>query len=298
MQLIRVSGWRDYELIDSGNFEKLERFGKYILARPEPQALWKKGLEESQWEKLAHAWFKRRKAGKGEALNPNESGEWVKKPGMPEQWNVNYCYKNMSITIRLGLTAFKHIGLFPEQAENWRYIYDKLGNFKKNSNFLNLFAYTGGASLAAKAAGASVVHVDSVKQVINWSRENMELSGLSGIRWMVEDAMKFVRREVKRGSQYDGIILDPPAYGRGPQGEKWQLEDNIDEMLACCSRLLSEKNSFIILNMYSIGLSAVIAETLLHKHFGQNLKTECGELLFTDRKGFSLPLGVFCRGER
>ncbi|HPD64674.1 MAG TPA: class I SAM-dependent methyltransferase [Bacteroidia bacterium] len=298
MKIINVSGWKDYELLDSGHFEKLERFGKYTLARPEPQAVWQKSWSEQEWQKMADAWFKRKRANKGEALNPNESGDWIKKSGMPEQWKVSYNYKKMKLTFRLGMTAFKHIGLFPEQAENWNYIYDKLSEYGKGSRFLNLFAYTGGASLAAKAAGADVVHVDSVRQVINWSRENMEYSGLDGIRWVVEDALKFVRREVKRGSKYNGIILDPPAYGRGPEGEKWVLEEQIDEMIHACNKLLIGNQSFMIINLYSVGFSALIAENLVRKYGGREVAAESGELIMTDRNGFVLPLGVFCRFSR
>jgi len=213
------SNWVDYELIDSGEFEKLERFGKYTLRRPEPQAVWQKTLSEKDWELLPHAWFKRL-SGLASAEN-NERGEWLLKPSMPDQWFINYDYKQMHLNFRLGMTSFKHVGLFPEQAANWDFIFDKVKSFNfSNPKILNLFAYTGGASIAACAAGADVTHVDSVKQVISWSRENMEASGLDSIRWIVEDALKFVNREVKRGKRYNGIILDPPAYGRGPEGEK------------------------------------------------------------------------------
>jgi len=296
MKIINVSGWKDYELTDSGGFEKLERFGKYFIIRPEPQAIWPKSMKEQEWQELSHATFIRKKAEKGIALNPNDSGEWQLKSNMPQQWFISYQYKAMKLKFRLGLTAFKHVGIFPEQADNWNYIYDHLTEYGPKSKFLNLFAYTGGASLAAKAAGAEVVHVDSVKQVITWSRENMETSGLSDIRWIVEDAMKYVRREAKRGSVYQGIILDPPAYGRGPDGEKWQLEEQIDEMMFLCSKLLSKERGFIILNMYAMGFSALIAENLIKKHFSKKMKTECGELVVSDNKGFVLPLGVFSRG--
>ena len=160
---------------------------------------------------------------------------------------------------------------------------------------LNLFAYTGGASLAARAAGAETTHVDSVKQVVTWSRENMELSGLDGIRWIVEDALKFVRREVRRGSRYNGIILDPPAYGRGANGEKWILEENICEMLACCAQLLEPQGAFLVLNLYSMGLSSTLARTAVRQAFGAPLEEQYGELCFTDRAGKQLPLGTYYR---
>ena len=160
---------------------------------------------------------------------------------------------------------------------------------------LNLFAYTGGATLAARAAGADVTHVDSVKQVVTWSRENMEQSALEGVRWIVEDALKFARREVRRGNCYDGIILDPPAYGRGANGEKWVLEENIGEMLECCAALLNKEHGFLVLNLYSMGLSALLARTALRQAFGETGKEEFGELYFTDRSGKELPLGTFCR---
>ena len=180
--------------------------------------------------------------------------------GMPEQWRIDYRYRGMSLRMRLGLTSFKHVGVFPEQGENWNFIYDSVAELKarlgREPRVLNLFAYTGGASLAARSAGAEVTHVDSVRQVVTWARENMEASGLDGIRWVVEDAMKFVRREVRRGRSYDGIILDPPAYGRGPEGEKWVLGQDIGPMLECCTRLLSATDGFLVLNLYSMGFSA------------------------------------------
>lgn len=222
MELLTPQHWKDYELIDSGDYEKLERFGKYIIRRPEPQAVWRKSLSETEWESSADATFKREK-GKV-AQDGNDKGVWIQKKGMPDQWFIGYRYKEMNLKFRLGLTSFKHVGLFPEQSENWDFIYDTIKELEVSEpKVLNLFAYTGGASIAAKSAGADVTHVDSVKQVITWSRENMEASGMDNIRWIVEDALKFCRREVKRGKKYNGIILDPPAYGRGPDGEKWVL---------------------------------------------------------------------------
>jgi len=287
------SDWKDYELIDSGGFEKLERFGKYTLRRPEPQAVWPKTLLDSDWERLPHAWFKRAKG--GDSMD-GERGEWLLKPTMPDQWFLEYSYKAMSLKFRLGMTSFKHVGLFPEQSVNWNFIYDKVKSFDiPKAKVLNLFAYTGAASIAACAAGAEVTHVDSVKQVVTWSRENMEASGLDGIRWIVEDALKFVNREVKRGKLYHGIILDPPAYGRGPDGEKWVLEESIAPLMEACSRLLDPNQSFLILNLYSMGFSSVIAENLIKSYFPKVEKVEYGELLVVEKSGKKLPLSVFAR---
>jgi 23S rRNA (cytosine1962-C5)-methyltransferase len=286
--LLSPTHWTDYELIDTGGFEKLERFGQYVLWRPEPQAVWPKALPQAEWERMADAVF-RKEAGKD-----GERGEWVQKKGMPQQWWMAYTYGRMKLRFRLGLTAFKHVGLFPEQAENWNYIYDTLCGMSQ-PRVLNLFAYTGGASLAARAAGAEVTHVDSVRQVVNWSRENMEASGLTDIRWIVEDAMKYLRREQKRGKQYHGIILDPPAYGRGPAGEKWILEEGIGELMELCRELLSHNDALLVLNLYSMGFSALVAENIVRSYFPQ-IVGECGELFVADRSGRRLPLGVFTRG--
>jgi 23S rRNA (cytosine1962-C5)-methyltransferase len=294
MNILSPQNWPDYQLIDSGDYEKLERFGKYILRRPEPQAVWRKSLSEKEWETQTNAWFKKEKGKTG--LEGSERGEWILKPKMPQQWFISYAYKEMKLRFRLGLTAFKHVGIFPEQAENWNYIYDSVRQLKTDSpKILNLFAYTGGASLAAKAAGADVTHVDSVKQVLNWSKENMEASGLDNIRWVCEDALKFVKREVKREKRYQGIILDPPAYGRGPEGEKWILEDHIAELLEACSKISDETGAFCVLNLYSMGFSSLIAENLIKDYFPSLLSIEFGELFLPDNSGNKLPLSVFGR---
>ncbi len=231
--------------------------------------------------------------------NSEERGRWLLGAGMPEQWRIGYRYRGMSLRMRLGLTSFKHVGVFPEQAENWNFIYDNVLRMKERlgraPRVLNLFAYTGGASLAARSAGADVTHVDSVRQVVTWARENMEASGLEGIRWVVEDAMKFVRREVRRGRSYDGIILDPPAYGRGPEGEKWVLGQDIGAMLECCARLLSASDGFLVLNLYSMGLSALLAKSIVGQLFPVPASEAFGELFFYDRAKKMLPLGVFYR---
>lgn len=288
IKLLTPQKWSDYELIDSGNFEKLERFGRYVTARPEPQALWNKSLSDNEWVQRTHAYFRKDKRNE-------ERGEWSVKPQTPQQWFVNYRHKDMNLRMRLRLTSFKHVGLFPEQAENWNFIYDQVKRIGGSARVLNLFAYTGGASLAARSAGADVTHVDSVKPVISWARENMEASGLDGIRWIVDDALKFARREVKRGKKYNGIILDPPAYGRGPEGEKWILEENLNDLLSLCRQLLEPQNSFLVLNLYSMGLSALLARTTVRQLVGE-CQGECfGELFFTDSFGKSLPLGVYYR---
>lgn len=289
---IVVSDLPEYALIDSGGFEKLERFGRYVLRRPEPQAVWDKAMPEKEWEKQAHASFFRKNE------KDAENGNWQLKQGMPDRWLVQYKKDKLNIRMRLALTSFKHVGIFPEQAANWDFISSCIAEMKvEKPRVLNLFAYTGGASLAACAAGADVTHVDSVKQVVTWSRENMASSGLDGIRWVVEDAFKFVQRELKRGKTYHGIILDPPAYGRGPDGEKWVLEKQINELLGMCAELLEEQNAFFLINLYSMGFSPLITENLIQGHFpGQQF--ESGELILNDEVGRGLPTGTFVRFRR
>jgi 23S rRNA (cytosine1962-C5)-methyltransferase len=288
IELLSPSHWKDYELLDCGDFEKLERFGEVILIRPEPQAVWAKALPEADWTKLHHIRFKGKSA---------TSGEWVKKNAKsPDRWNISYKTEDIAIKFRLGLTSFKHVGIFPEQAVNWDFIAQQVKRFKNpEPKILNLFAYTGGASLAAKAAGADTTHVDSIKQVVTWANENQELSGLANIRWVVEDALKFVKRELKRGKTYNGIILDPPAYGHGPNGEKWKLEDHIQEMMHDVMQLLDPEEHFLILNAYSMGFSSVIIENLLKSSMPNIENLHCGELYLQASSGCKLPLGVFGR---
>jgi 23S rRNA (cytosine1962-C5)-methyltransferase len=295
MQLLTPLSWPDYELIDSGDYEKLERFGAFVLRRPEPQAVWRKALPEGEWEGRTQAHFRRAERGGRDT----ERGEWVLKEGMPERWFVDYAYRALRLRFRLGLTAFKHVGLFPEQAANWNYIYDAVRGWSTDGpspRVLNLFAYTGGASLAARAGGAEVTHVDSVKQVLHWARENGEASGGAGDFCRVcEDALKFVRREVKRGHRYRGIVLDPPAYGRGPEGEKWVLEEGIGALMDGCGRLMDDEGGFCVLNLYSMGFSALIAGNLLENYFPKATSIKTGELYLPDRAGRKLPLSVFGR---
>ena len=286
MQLLTPNNFSDYELIDCGDFEKLERFGEFITIRPEPQAVWHRVMPESEWKKMAHVKF---------VQKGSNSGEWNKLKKMPDQWSMKYKLpNNEEIRFRLGLTSFKHVGIFPEQCVNWDYIVESIGTMKTpKPKVLNLFAYTGGASLAAAAAGADTTHVDSIKQVVSWANENMQNSNITSIRWMVEDALKFVQREVRRGSKYNGIILDPPAFGHGPKGEKWKLEDHIAEMMEGVLQLLDDKEHFLILNAYSLGLSSLVIENLLKEKAGKSLNI--GELYLQAKSGVKLPLGVFGR---
>lgn len=289
MQLLSPNGFTDYELIDCGDFEKLERFGKYITIRPEPQAVWPKVLSTADWEKLAHVRF---------VPKSSSSGEWKKLKKMPDQWEIGYSLADSGnnqqvLRFRLGLTSFKHVGIFPEQAVNWQKIFRHFQN-KAQKKFLNLFAYTGGASIAARAAGCEVTHVDSIKQVVTWANENMQKSGLDNIRWLVDDALKFVKKEIRRGNKYQGIILDPPAYGHGPSGEKWKLEENIAEMVSSVLQLLDTESHLLILNAYSLGFSAMVPENLLRRFAEKNHSSlTTGELYLPFANNMKLPLGVF-----
>jgi 23S rRNA (cytosine1962-C5)-methyltransferase len=286
MNLFTAENWNDYELLDCGDLEKLERFGNVVLRRPEPQALWQKQYSEHEWNKLADVKF---------IQKGSHAGEWKKNRVVPDKWQIGYKHHDLSIKFNLSLTSFKHVGIFPEQALNWDFIHRTIKNLGvEQPRVLNLFAYTGGASLAAKSAGADVTHVDSIKQVINWSRENMESSNLKDIRWVVEDALKFVKREVKRGKKYHGIILDPPAYGIGANGERWKLEDSIHEILADISNLLEEKH-FLVLNVYSLGLSPLILENLIKTNFKNVENLDLGEVYLNARSGIKLPLGILAR---
>lgn len=310
--------WPDYELLDSGEFEKLERFGDYILCRPEPKALWSKSLSQREWDSAVNMKFVPG-AGFGKA-GKEDSGSWKMVRKMPEQWRIRYrkslpgaanalpgAAKPLDLTLRLGLTSFKHVGVFPEQAPNWDFIYSQTSRLAERfkggeaPKVLNLFAYTGAASLAAKAAGADVTHLDSVRQVVSWARNNMELSGLDNVRWVVEDAMKFVKREAKRGKRYNGIILDPPAYGHGPNGETWKLDELLYELLSGVAAILEPKDAFMVLNLYSNGYSAMLANTVVRSAMGLlegstgGAIITSGELLLKDSFGKAMPLSVFTR---
>ena len=298
------TSWKDYELLDSGDGEKLERFGSYVLSRPEPKALWTKSLPQSEWARLSHTHFKPG-AGFGRA-GKEDSGTWERLRAMDDQWWIRYALPApgaAGISLRLGLTSFKHVGVFPEQAPNWDFIYNKCRSME-SPKVLNLFAYTGAASLAARAAGAEVTHLDSVRQVVTWARGNMERSGLDGVRWVVEDAMKFAARECRRGHLYDGIILDPPAYGHGPDGEKWKLDECLFEMLRTVATILAP-HGFVVLNLYSNGYSAALGETLVREAFGipglpaaAAPRITSGELALNDSFGKVLPLSIVVRLEK
>ena len=293
--------WKDYELLDSGKGAKLERFGEYVLARPEPKALWDKSMTDEEWNRLAHTRFTPG-AGFGKA-GKEDSGTWERLRNMPDQWWIRYS-GGPRFSLRLGLTSFKHVGVFPEQAPNWDYIFRQTSDIAAKTGsrpkVLNLFAYTGAASLAAKCAGADVTHLDSVRQVVTWARGNQDRSGLQDIRWVVEDAMKFAGREAKRGNVYQGIILDPPAYGHGPDGEKWKLDECLFDMMRTVGRILDPENGFLVLNLYSNGFSAILGETVVRQAFGlsSDIALDSGELVLRDRFGKNLPLSIFVRMRR
>lgn len=286
MEAVCASAWKDYELIDTGGFEKIERFGEYILIRPEPQALWDKSMKAGEWEKLAHVKF---------IPQSSNSGTWMMLKEMPRQWNISYKLKEVKLTFRLGLTAFKHIGIFPEQSVNWDFIFGSIKKIKSEDiKVLNLFAYTGASTLAASGAGAVVTHVDSVKQVVNWAKDNARESSAENIRWIIDDAVKFVNREIRRGAKYHGIILDPPAFGHGPGGENWKLERDLNILLKGIMQLLEPENHFMLLNTYSLGFSPLIAGNLAKSVF-KSPDAVSGEIFIQDKYGKKLPLGVFAR---
>lgn len=278
------TNWKEYELIDHGNYEKLERFGEYILIRPDTGAHWNRKMSRHRWKELAHVEFK---------YTSKKTGTWHKLKSMPDTWNINYHLENTKLTFKLTLTKFKHVGLFPEQAFNWDFIHSEGKRLGKEAKILNLFAYTGAASLAARAAGCQVTHVDSIRQVITWSRENMELSYLDNIRWLVEDALKFVQKEAKRGNKYQGIIMDPPAWGLGPKGERWKLDEKLMELMEAASKII-EKDSFLILNTYS-GLTPTTIKNITENFINFKTPETNGELGIMSSKGVFLPLGSLLR---
>ncbi|MCZ2482449.1 oxidoreductase [Aquirufa nivalisilvae] len=279
----------NYQLIDSGGFEKLEKFGEFTVRRPEPQAIWGKSLSENEWQKLSHAHFKKEKGSQ-------ERGQWEVKGKVPDKWFMPYQSDRLQLSFKISLSSFKHVGLFPEQASNWEFLAEKIPLFQRpNPKFLNLFAYTGGASLVCRQMGAEVTHVDSVKPVLSWARENMEVSKLDGIRWMAEDALKFVKREARRGNFYQGILLDPPAYGRGPDGEKWVLEEQIENLLLSVKEILDPEEHLLLSNVYSLGFSTLVVENLMNGIFDVPSSAESGELYLNDNSDKKLPLGVFHR---
>ncbi len=274
--------WESYKLLDASGGEKLERWGKTTLIRPDPQIIWNTEKDERLWNG-ADARYLRSSAG---------GGSWEMRKAVPKSWEIEYG----DLRFKIGPTGFKHTGLFPEQAVNWDYMSEKIKGAGREVSVLNLFAYTGGATLACAAAGAKVCHVDAAKGMVDWARENAALSGLSArpIRWIVDDCVKFLKREIRRGNKYDGIIMDPPSYGRGPGGEVWKLEDNIYELLEICVEALSDKPLFFLLNSYTAGLSAGVMEYLVGETIGKRFdgrvwSSEIG--LRVEKSGGVLPCG-------
>lgn len=274
--------WQDYCLIDTSKGERLERWGNVTLIRPDPQIIWECNTPAKEWSN-PHARYIRSSSG---------GGHWEYAKSLPESWIVKY--RNLSFTVKP--TGFKHTGLFPEQAVNWDYCTKLIKNAGRPVKVLNLFAYTGGATLACAAAGASVCHLDAVKGMVEWGKQNAALSGLSDkpIRWITDDAMKFLGREIKRGNKYDGIILDPPSYGRGTNGEMWKLEDCIHELMLRCSEVLSENPLFILLNSYTTGLSPSVMAYLLKMTVGRHrrIDVDAEEIgLAVKNTGLAIPCG-------
>jgi 23S rRNA (cytosine1962-C5)-methyltransferase len=274
---------KDYELLDSGEGEKLERFGNIVLSRPDPQALWHKDKKEL-WSK-SHGHFTREE----------RRGEWELAKDVPERWMIEHG----GLKLWIKPTAFKHTGIFPEQEPNWQWSRELIKNAGRPVEVLNLFGYTGGASLAAAEAGAKVVHVDGSKSAVTWARENAEISGLKDkpVRWIVDDAREFVMREIKRGRKYDGIIMDPPAFGHGPNKELWKIEDHFLSLIGDCAALLSDTPLFFLINGYSAGYSSIAYENNLlpiKEKFGGTI--EIGELAIEESgSGRLLPCGIFAR---
>ncbi len=275
--------WKDYELLDTSGGERLERWGDIFLIRPDPQVIWNTPKKHPAWKK-AHARYHRSKTG---------GGHWEYLKPIPEVWGIEY----EGLKFQLKPMGFKHTGLFPEQAVNWDWCTEYIRNAGKPMKVLNLFAYTGGATLACSKAGASVTHVDASKGMVAWAKENAVVSGLADrpLRWLVDDCVKFVKREIRRGNKYNGIILDPPSYGRGPGGEVWQLEEKLYDFLLDCRELLDPENGFLVINSYTTGLSPsvmgyLLGELLVSKFGGEVLSDEIG--LTVTQTGLVLPCGA------
>lgn len=274
-----ADNWKDYEVLDTAHGEKLERWGNVLLRRPDPQVIWKKEGNPALWKK-ADGFYHRSKSG---------GGSWEFSKKLPDRWQISY--GKLKFFVRP--TGFKHTGLFPEQAVNWDYIGKKISGETRKINVLNLFAYTGGATLAAAAAGADVVHVDASKGMVSWAKENLELSGLRDryVRFIVDDCEKFVAREIKRGHFYDGIIMDPPSYGRGPGGEMWKMEDKIYDLVKLCSNLLNDNPLFFIINSYTTGLAPTVIKNIIS--LALSGKAEAEEIgLPVTSSGIFLPCGA------
>ncbi|MDE5864006.1 MAG: class I SAM-dependent methyltransferase [Lachnospiraceae bacterium] len=273
--------WKDYEIIDTSNGEKLERWGKYILLRPDPQVIWNTPKNNPAWNRLNAHYHRSKKGG----------GEW-EFFDLPQQWSIHY----KDLTFHLKPFSFKHTGLFPEQAANWDWFSDLIINAGRPIKVLNLFAYTGGATCAAAKAGASVTHVDASKGMVTWAKENAQASGLADapIRWIVDDCVKFVEREIRRGNHYDAVIMDPPSYGRGPKGEIWKIEEKIHSLIALCRQVLSDEPLFFLVNSYTTGLAPAVLTYLISTEivpvYGGHV--ESGEVgLPVSDNGLTLPCG-------
>lgn len=285
---MRTANWQDYELIDASGGERLERWGGIVLIRPDPQIIWTSAQKDTRWT-TAHARYHRSNKG---------GGHWEAYQKMPDVWQIHW----QELTFRLKPMGFKHTGLFPEQAVNWAYAQEKIRKAQRPVKVLNLFGYTGAATLACLWAGASVTHVDASKGMVSWASENAAVSGLSEapIRWIVDDCMKFVEREIRRGNQYEAIIMDPPSYGRGPKGETWKLESAIYPLIRLCTRLLSKRPLFFLVNSYTTGLQpAVLAYmlgTALRQFHGHVDAQEIG--LPVSSSGLILPCGATARWEK
>lgn len=277
-----ADNWKDYEILDTGYGDKIERWGKHILRRPDPQIIW--GADKSFDKIKVDGHYHRSNKG---------GGKWEFFTSLPERWVIEY--RDLKFYVRP--TGFKHTGLFPEQAANWDFIKQKVAE-RKDCKVLNLFAYTGGATLAAVSEGASVVHVDASKGMLTWARENLELSGFSDkpVRFIADDCEKFVRREIRRGNRYDGIIMDPPSYGRGPGGELWKMEDKIFELVSLCTEILKDKPLFFIINSYTTGLSPSVVANILKltvgKRFGGKCEADEIGLPVSGKAGLYLPCGA------
>ena len=284
-----AKNWQDYEILDMANGEKLERWGEIVLVRPDPQIIWKDKTYPEKW-KNAHAIYRRSKTG---------GGSWEYKRKIPSSWEIRY--KNLTFNVKP--MGFKHTGLFPEQAVNWDWMINKIKSEKRDIKVLNLFAYTGGATVACLSAGASVCHVDSSKGMTTWAKENVISSNLADrpVRYIVDDVVKFVNREIRRGNTYDAIIMDPPSFGRGANGEVWQFEENIYELVKLCTKVLSDKPLFFLINSYTTGISAKVLENILNmcidKKYGG--KTYSGEIgLMMTGQNIALPCGIYGRWEK
>ncbi|MBR3133496.1 MAG: class I SAM-dependent methyltransferase [Clostridia bacterium] len=282
-----ASDWKDYEILDMADGEKLERWGNFLLIRPDPQIIWKEKSFKDKWGQ-ANARYNRSNKG---------GGGWQYKKRLPESWQIKY--KNLTFNIKP--MGFKHTGLFPEQAVNWDWMIDKIKNSKRSIKVLNLFAYTGGATVACLSAGAEVCHVDSSKGMTLWAKENVESSGLKDkpVRFIVDDVIKFVQREIRRGNKYDAIVMDPPSYGRGKNGEVWQFEENIGDLINLCTKVLSDKPLFFLINSYTTGISSRVLENMLllnmNKYKGKITSGEIG--LPMKESELVLPCGIYGRWE-